>query len=428
MPFLLLSFIISFTSPADGLTVEVVGSWRRPPSPAGTDGPLGRFAKPATIQEKESQLEDEALVIDAELERSEHLIIEAWGNIQRAPLILLPSESFGRHMEQDRRSIMTRIRDLAGSAPACEWYFFAFAIALVITVDLVILQHLPEIERTHVGILIFWLIVSASFCGEVWVRQGQKEGISWASGYLLEFIFSIKNVFIFNLIFQTLETPRRLMRKALMVAVLGSVVLRFAFHIGLAAAICNISFLSYLLGVWLIYCGTQQVAVGGRCDEEATDVTQTLVVRFFRSCLGGHFGEFYDEEGEALFLVSGKKYCMTLLGAAVICLLTTDFLFGPDATLVKSHLIPNAYLSMSSSVFALFTLRAVFSVVRDVLSHLSLARYCTGLILVFVGAEMLVARFTQVSALMSLVVVANVVMMMAMFSAVRDGACPKRIV
>merc|ERR1719446_34377 len=102
-----------------------------------------------------------------------------------------------------------------------------------------------------------------SFCAEVWIRQGQKEGISWASGYFLELIYSLKDVFIFNLIFHTLETPRRLMRKALMGTVLGAVILRFAFHIGLAESIAKLTFLPYMLGVWQIYCGTQQVAVSG---------------------------------------------------------------------------------------------------------------------------------------------------------------------
>merc|ERR1719498_294785 len=203
--------------------------------------------------------------------------------------------------------------------------------------------------------------------------------------------------------------------------------LRFAFYVGLADTIYKLMFLPYLLGAWLIYCGTQQVAVGGRCEEEAADVTQTTVVRSLRWCLGDRLGEFYDEEGEAMFLYSGKTACMTLLGVAVVCLLSTDLLFGCDATLVKLELIPTPYVSVSSSVVALFTLRALFSVMRDVLSHLSLARYCTGIILFFVGTEMLAAGFTEVSALMSLIVVINVIMLMAAFSAVRDSTCPKRV-
>lgn len=388
-------------------------SWQ--PTPRLRGRSMQQLAPDASTpsNKEDDELENEARAIDAELAHSERLISEAWESIRRAPLIPAATDGPGRHLEQ--RGVLTRIQDLAESVPVVEWYFFVVSIALAIAVDLVVLQHLPEIERTHVGLLAFWVLVAVGFCAEVWTRQGQKEGISWASGYLLELVFSMENVFIFNLIFHTLETPRRLMRKALMVTVLGSMLLRFVFYVGLAEAIYKASFLPFVLAAWLIYCGTQQVAVRGRCEDEAGDVTQTTVVRAFRWCLGERLGEFYDEEGEGIFVFSGKKACVTLLGVAVACLLSADLLFGPDATLVKLELIPNPYVSVSSSVLALFTLRALFSVVRDILSHLSLARYCTGIILLFVGAEMLVARFTEVSALMSVIVVVNVIMLMATF-------------
>jgi len=393
-------------------------------------------AAPGSSVEAANELEVQARAIDEQIERSERLINEAWEGLRRAPIVptalsIVGSRrspnisTVGHHIEPDQRSLRTRFYDLAESVPVGQWYFFVVAITFLMVNELFIFQHLPEIERTHVCMLFFWVIVAGVFCAQVWSARGEKEGISWASGYILEIIFSIENVFIFNLIFHTLETPRRLVRKALIVTLLGSILLRFAFVLGLADAIYKVTFLPLILGAWLVYCGTQQVAVRGRCEEGA-DVTQTAVVRCLRWCLGERLGEFYDEEGEAIFLLSGKKSCMTLLGAAIACLLTADLFFSPDATLVKLDVIPNMYVNVSSSVIALFTLRALFFVVRDILSHLSLARYCTGIILLFVGAEMMVARFTEVSALMSLIVIVNVIMLMATFSAVKDSACPKR--
>lgn len=371
------------------------------------------------------ELEVQARAIDEQFAHSERLISEAWEGVRRAPILPTPLDGIGSHIELDQRSFQTRFRDLVESVPVGQWYFFVVAVTLAIVADILVFQHLPEIERTHVCLLSFWVMVAAAFGTEVSLRQGQKDGISWASGYLLELIFSIENVFIFNLIFHTLETPRRLVRKALFVTLLGSILLRFAFVLGLADAMYKLTFLPFVLGAWLVYCGTQQVAVRGRC-EEAADVTQTTVVRCLRWCLGERLGEFYDEDGEAIILLSGKKPCVTLLGGAVACLFCTDLLFGSDATLVKLDAIPNMYVSLSSSVLALFTLRALFFVIRDILSHLSLARYCTSLIMLFIGTEMMVARFTEVSALMSLIVIINVIVLMATFSAVKDSACPKR--
>lgn len=374
---------------------------------------------------KAEELEVQARAIDKQLAESERLISDSWQRLRQAPL-LPTSLGLGRHNELERRGFQTRFHDLAESVPVGQWYFFSVFITLVIVVDLVVLQHLPEIQRTHACLLSFWVMVAFAFGAEVWMRHGQQEGISWFSGYLLELIFSIENVFIFNIIFHALETPRRLVRKALMVTLLGSILLRFAFVLGLADAISKVTFLPLLLGAWLVYSGTQQVSVRGRCEEGA-DVTQTPVVCFLRWFLGDRLGEFYDEEGEAILLPAKKKYCVTFLGVAVACLLTTDVLFSSDAMLVKLDVIPNVYTSVSSSIVALFTLRALFFVIRDILSHISMARYCTGIILLFIGAEMMLACFTEVSALMSVIVITNVIMLMATFSAVRDTACPKRV-
>jgi predicted tellurium resistance membrane protein TerC len=371
----------------------------------------------------EDDEEKEAEQIDAEIAETEHLIVAAWDVLRRASL---PGSAEIIVSKQSDLGVSEQFKKIIASASGVEWYFLGLIVVLMVTVDVVILQHLPEIERMHAILLVLWLLIAASCCAEIWVREGQREGIAWASGYILELIFSIDNLFIINVIFQTLETPRRLMRKALFVYVLCGIFLRFAFHLGLAQAMYSLSCLPYILGAWLVYCGTQQVAYNGRCDEEVVGVTQTTVVRIFKKCMGDRFGEFYDEEGEATFVVSGSKVCMTLLGAAIVCLLIMDLFFSGDATLVKLRIIPNPYITFSSSVIALMTLRAAFFVVRDILSHLSLARYATGLVLCFAGAEMVAARFTEVSGMMSLLAIINIIMLMVTLSALKDNACPAR--
>jgi tellurite resistance protein TerC len=365
--------------------------------------------------------EAEAAAIDAELALSERLIVNAWDILRRAPL---PGVAYNA---RPQLSVGERWRELVESVSAVEWYFFLVAIAVMISVDTAILQHLPEIERTHIGLMIFWLLVAASFCAEVWLRLGEEAGISWASGYLLELVYSMELLFVFNFIFQCLETPRRLMRKALFVSVVGAIVLKLAFYLGLAEAMYGVAIVPYVLGAFLIYCGTQQLARSGPTDEEMRDVTQTPVVRLLRTLLGKRLAEFYDEEGEAIFIYASQKFRMNLLGVVVFSLLLAVFFFSSDASLVKLNVIPNAYVSFSSSVLALLTLRALVFVVRDILTHFSFARYGTGLIFFFVGAEWVISRFTEVSAMMSLIVVVNVMMFMAILAALKDSTCPKRV-
>jgi len=279
--------------------------------------------------------------------------------------------------------------------------------------DMAILQQLPETSHTHVVLLLFWLMVAVVFCVEIWLRLGPEAGVIWITGYMLEIIFSADNIFVVHLLFCSFETPRRLMTKALFIGLLSSIVFRFAFMLGLASTLDRLAVIPYVMGLWLIYCGTKQVTVP---EDETADVTQTTIVRTFRRFLGERLGEFYDEEGEALIAVQKGKYCMTLLGVVVICLFSVDFFLAFDVMLTKAEELPNLYLSFSSSVLAMFAVRGIFFATRDLLSRFGVVRYGIGLILLFMGAETLLSRAIYVNAIMSCAIIAVIMAISLLFS------------
>jgi len=296
-------------------------------------------------------------------------------------------------------------------------------LAVIIAMDVAILQQLPETSRTHVVLLLFWVMVAIVFCVEIWLRLGPQAGVVWITGYVLEVIFSVDNIFVIHLLFCSFETPRRLMTKALFIGLLSSIAFRFAFLLGLANTLDRLVVVPYVLGLWLIYCGTKQVTVH---EDETVDVTQTTIVRTLRRFIGDRLGEFYDEEGEALIAEQKGKYCMTLLGVLVLCLLSVDFFLAFDVMLYKAEELPNPYLSLSSSALAMFTIRAIFFAARDVFSRFGIVRYGIGLVLLFMGAETLLCRAIYVNALMSCVIIAAIVVVSLLFAWVR-GPCPKTV-
>eukprot|EP00415_Alexandrium_ostenfeldii_P003430 UN3430 len=213
------------------------------------------------------------------------------------------------------------------------------------------------------------------------------------------------------------------MTKALFIGLLCSIAFRFAFLLDLAGTLDRLVVIPYIFGLWLIYCGTKQVTVH---EDETADVTQTAIVRTLRSFMGDRLGEFYDEEGEALVAVQKGKYCMTLLGVLVLCLLSVDFFLAFDVMLYKAEELPNPYLSFSSSALALFTVRAAFFAARDVFSRFGVVRYGIGLVLLFMGAETLLCRAIYVNALMSCTIIAAIVVVSIFLAWVR-GPCPKMV-
>lgn len=294
----------------------------------------------------------------------------------------------------------------AFSAPErTNWYFFGIILAVLIAMDVTVLQHLPETARAHVVLLLFWVLVSVAICLEVWLRLGPRAGAHWLAGYALELEFSAENVLVLHAIFCAFETPRRLTSRAMFLWLLGSMLVRLAFFLGVASALAQLQMVPYLVGLWLLYTGARHVFV----HDDGADVTQATVVRAASRVLGDRLGKFYDEEGEAMLAVCKGKTCVTLLSLVVISLLTGDLFLSMDVVLTKEERLPNTHLNFGSSALALFTVRALFFVARDCLHRCGDAGQApVGLALMLMGVQALVSRVFSVSAATSLAGVALV--------------------
>lgn len=312
--------------------------------------------------------------------------------------------------------VLQRAQAFLESGSVFDWTFLAVALTLLGFMDVTILQQLPETARTHVLLLTFWLLVAVAFGVEVWCRLGPQGGVAWISGYLLEVVFSIDNVFVIHLLFCSLETPRRLTQKALFVASLGTLAARPFLLVGMAPALERLCLIPFALGLWFIYCGARCLAA--RDDE--SDVTRTLVVRGLRRLLGARLCTFYDEESEAVFVAAKSQVGMSLLGVAMLSLFTASTVLSVDVALAKMEAVPNGYISFSSTAIAMFAVRALFFVARDIFARFGLSKYGVGLVLLFVGVEALMSRIVYVSALVSVAVAVTIMALAAAASCVGD--------
>lgn len=312
-----------------------------------------------------------------------------------------------RLLAVDGEQWAARLAEVFSAPERTNWYFFGIILAVLISMDVTVLQHLPETARAHVVLLLFWVLVSVAVCLEVWLRLGPQAGTHWLAGYILELEFSAENVFVLHAIFCAFETPRRLTCRAMFLWLLGSMLVRLAFFLGVASALAQLRLVPYLVGLWLLYTGARHVFVH---DDDGADVTQATLVRAASRVLGDRLGKFYDEEGEAMLAVCKGKTCVTLLSLVVLSLLTADLFLSVDVVLTKAEKLPNTHLNFGSSALALFTVRALFFVARDCFNRCGDADCAAGIALMLMGVQALVSQVLSVSAAMSLAGVALVAM------------------
>jgi len=259
--------------------------------------------------------------------------------------------------------------------------------------------------QEHLLMVFFWVCVGAAFnLGVAW-SKGADAGYQWCSGYFLEWLLSVDNLFVFHLIFKAYKTPKQLMHKAVFIGIFSGLIMRMCFFEFLHSLLHLVRWVRYIFGVVLIYSGVQAARDD---DGESVDVEDTLLMRLVKRCLGDRLLNKYDIETNSLFLWVNGKCHMTLLVPVIVCLELTDIVFAVDSVTAKVAQIPNYFIAYSSSVIAVFSLRAIFFIIEDLVDCFETLKYGLCFILVFIGIELLVSDFVQLPAQLVCVVVLSV--------------------
>jgi len=287
-----------------------------------------------------------------------------------------------------------------------EWSIFAAALAVFVPLYYYLLDW-PSTTRYHATALFIWLALGAVYNALVCVRLGKQAGVMWLTGYLLEFIFSIENVFVFHIVVKAFRTPRRLTQKALFIVICCQIVFEMTFFMGLADQVRSMVILPYILGVWLLYVGYHASLEEGTEDFNIKD---SLIFRLSEVCFGQRLSPVYDDSS-AVILIKGGRLCVSLLFPLICCLLAVDFVLEVDVTLTKIEEIPNEYIAFTSSATAAFAVPELFFVARDLFQRYHLLKYGISFVLVFFGMQMLLHHFFEIPDLVGCAIIIMVMVL-----------------
>jgi len=237
----------------------------------------------------------------------------------------------------------------------------------------------------HLCALAFWVFVGLGFNFAVLTKHGSDAALEWFDGYLLEWLLSMDNLFVFHMIFAANSTPKKLLHKALAIGIVAAALARVFFFVSLGSMLHSMRWVRIPLGVLLIYSGIQ--AAREEQEENADDAAQNAPLRMSKHILGERQLDKYDSTGR-LLVVQGDKWCATLLLPVVACLCFADIMFAMDSISAKVAQVPDFYLAYTSTVIAMLGLRAMFFIIKDIVDAFELLKYGLALILVFIGLQL----------------------------------------
>lgn len=269
-----------------------------------------------------------------------------------------------------------------------EWLVTVGGLAAVLGFDLFIVArrpHEPSIREVATR-LSFYLSLAVAFGVWVWWFHGARYGMQFFAGWLTEYSLSVDNLFVFVIIMNSFNVPRRYRQEALFVGIVMALLFRTVFIALGGVAAQRLSWTFYLFGAFMAYTAVKLLRHGDVADAGGeSSGGNNAVVRFART----HFNVTDRWAGARLIVREPSgAWAITPMFLVALALGTTDLVFAMDSIPAIYGLTRQPYLVFASTVFALMGLRQLYFILGKLLNRFVYLSHGLAVILGFIGVRM----------------------------------------
>lgn len=279
-----------------------------------------------------------------------------------------------------------------------HWIVFSIVVAALLAVDMLVLQRhgKPVSVRSAWLWTAFLALLAGAYAVWIGATRGKQHGIEFATGYLIEGSLSVDNLFVFLLLFRSFKLDAEQQRRVLLWGVLGAIVLRGVMILAGTALLSRFEWVQYLFGVILAV-----AAVRLLFEHPGAEPVRGPVHWIQKCCLG---------------YVGGERLALRSLLLVIAAVEATDLLFAVDSIPAVLAVTRDSWIAFTSNVFAVLGLRSLYFALSSMLDQFHLLHYGLACILGFVAFKMLAARWIEIPALLSLVIILVILGLFAILS------------
>ncbi len=296
-------------------------------------------------------------------------------------------------------------------APLWLWAFFIASVIAALFVDFVVLRkqgaHSVTVKEA-VNWSLIWVGLSFAFNGLFWWAVYQDHGVPVANeksmefltGYLIEKSLAVDNIFVFLMIFTYFAVPPDFQKRVLMIGIVGAIVLRTVMILLGSWLISEFHWVLYVFGAFLLITGIKMWWAAGKEPDLESNPALKLLRKFLPVSKG------FD--GEKFFTIENGKKIATPLLMVIALVGLTDVIFAVDSIPAIFAITSDPFIVLTSNIFAILGLRAMYFLLAAVASKFHLLSYGLAVVLVFIGTKMLLIDVIKIPVLVSLSVVVTI--------------------
>lgn len=309
------------------------------------------------------------------------------------------------------------------------WGAFVALVVVALLVDLVLMRHGGPHKVTFKEAMLWsigWVGLALAFNAGLWwyiteqsgAVVGNRVALEFLTGYLVEKSLAVDNIFVFLMLFAYFAVPEVERQKVLIIGVLGAIVLRAIMIFAGAFLLTKFHWLLYVFGLFLLLTGIKMLLTAGK----APDLEKNPVLTWMRS----HLPLTADYHGNALTVLRDGKRWYTPLFVVIVLIGITDLIFAVDSIPAIFAITNDPFIVLTSNVFAVLGLRAMFFLLAGMADRFHLLPYGLAAVLMFIGAKMLLIDLYKIPILVALGVVAATIAVTVALSLIRPPKPPAR--
>jgi tellurite resistance protein TerC len=290
------------------------------------------------------------------------------------------------------------------------WAGFAAIVLSLLWVDITFVggkRHKVSMREAMIWSLI-WFAVAMAFNVGVWAwfdatmsrDTANAKALEFLTSYLIEKALAIDNAFVWLMIFSFFAIPSEWQRRVLLYGVLGAIVLRAIMVFGGIWLVNQFHWILYLFGAFLVFTGARMLL--NRAKEP--DLASNPVLPWL--CSKMRLTE--QLEGGRFFVLRQGVWYATPLFLVLILVEISDVIFAVDSIPAIFAITTDPFVILTSNIFAIMGLRAMYFLLQGAAEKFSLLRYGLGIILVFIGFKLLLIDLIHLPVWVTLGVVAAI--------------------
>ncbi|MFP1734647.1 TerC family protein [Lonsdalea quercina] len=244
----------------------------------------------------------------------------------------------------------------------------------------------------------FWWYLTSTMGREI----ADAQALAFFTGYLIEKALAVDNVFVWLMLFSYFAIPAQYQRRVLIFGVLGAIVLRTIMVFAGSWLVTQFQWLLYIFGAFLLFTGVKMAMA----KDDGAAIGDKPVVRWLRK----HLRMTDALQGERFFTRQNGLLYATPLFLVLIMVEISDVIFAVDSIPAIFAVTTDPFIVLTSNLFAILGLRAMYFLLSGVAEKFSLLKYGLAVILIFIGVKMMLIDLVHIPVSLSLGIVAAILM------------------